>query len=154
MKTFIGIIIGIVLCLFTGFMGSKTQDLSLSEWYPTLIKSPLTPPSFVFPVTWTILYICMGISAGLIAGASSTTKTKVLIIFLLQLLFNFLWSYLFFYLRSPLYGFIDILILDIFVIWYVISSYKVKVLSSVLCWPYILWLLFATYLNGFILFRN
>lgn len=66
-----------------------------------------------------------------------------------QLLFNFTWSIFFFYFRSPLLGFANILVLDVLVIYYMIESYPVRKSSA-----YLLWLLLATYLNGYILMYN
>ena len=71
-----------------------------------------------------------------------------------QLLLNFTWSIYFFYFQNPFLGFIDILLLDIFVIYYMMKSYSIKKMSSLLFIPYILWLLLATYLNGYIMLYN
>ena len=71
-----------------------------------------------------------------------------------QLLFNFTWSIFFFYLRSPLLGFANILVLDVLVVYYMIESYPVKKSSAYLFVPYLLWLILATYLNGYILMYN
>ena len=71
-----------------------------------------------------------------------------------QLLFNFTWCIFFFYFRSPLLGFANILVLDVLVIYYMIESYPVRKSSAYLFVPYLLWLILATYLNGYILMYN
>jgi tryptophan-rich sensory protein len=68
--------------------------------------------------------------------------------------FNFTWSIGFFYFQNPLIGFLNIILLDIFVINYTLKSYPVNKVSSLLFIPYLIWLLFATYLNGYILMYN
>lgn len=154
MKRLINIIITVAICFLIGFAGGKMQAVSLETWYPELVKSPLTPPDSVFPVVWSILYLLMGISAGLLLSSASRQKWFPLLLFAVQLLLNFTWSISFFYLRSPLMGFINIIMLDILVAAYIAESSKVSKASSVLFIPYLVWILFATYLNGYILFNN
>lgn len=144
----------ILVCLLLGYLAGLIQADSIREWYPTLRKPPLTPPNIVFPIAWGILYLCMGISAGLIYLSSAPQRDFLIRLFCVQLFSNFIWSYLFFYLRNPLLGMIDILTLDIFVIYYLIKSYPVSKTASVLFAPYALWVLFATYLNGYIMLTN
>ena len=67
---------------------------------------------------------------------------------------NILWSFFFFYMRSPVMGFMDILFLDMFVMLYFVGAYVVKRASAFIMIPYILWLIFATYLNGYIMLHN
>lgn len=81
-------------------------------------------------------------------------KRALIRLFCIQLVFNFAWSFLFFYLENPLLGFIDILLLDVFVTLYAVRSYPEKKISSILFWSYIVWIYFATYLNGYILLNN
>lgn len=154
MKKLISIIISTGICFTVGISASHFQADAINTWYLTLNKPELTPPNIVFPIAWSILYLCMGISAGLVIS-SDTAKKKILItLFGLQLLANFLWSILFFYFQNPLLGFIDILLLDIFVTLYIIRSFPYQKASSILFIPYALWGYFATYLNGYILLNN
>ena len=154
MKLFITIVIAIAICLSVGFIGSSVQAESLLLWYPDLIKSPFTPPNIVFPIAWTALYIMMGISIAFIFHSTHTYKSYCIKIFGAQLAANLLWSILFFYMRSPAYAMLDIILLDILVINYIIRGYFVSWVSSILFIPYLLWLLFATYLNGYICYFN
>ena len=108
----------------------------------------------VFPIAWSILYLCMGISIGLILLTNSRRKSTLIGLFVVQLVLNFLWSFLFFYMRNPFWGLIDIILLDILLIIYAVKSYPVKKWSSILFMPYILWVLFATYLNAYIFLHN
>lgn len=96
----------------------------------------------------------MGISIGLIINSGSPQTGYFIRLFTIQLILNFLWSILFFYFRNPLAGAIDILLLEILIIWYAVKSWPQFKVSSLLFVPYILWISFATYLNLYILFNN
>lgn len=154
MKKVLAILIPIVVCFIIGLTASYFQQDAIKEWYPLLNKPYLTPPNIVFPIAWSIIYLCIGISIGIILLNASTKKNELITLFCIQLSFNFAWSILFFYFRNPLLGFIDILILDLCVTLYVVKSYPVKRISSILFWPYLIWIYFATYLNGYILLNN
>lgn len=154
MKKFISLLIPVLICFLVGWTASYFQFDSMRSWYPLLNKSALTPPDMIFPIAWGIIYLCMGISAGLVFLSDTKNRNRLLSLFIVQLFFNFLWSILFFYFRNPLLGFIDILILDILVSIYAIKSYKASKIASLLFLPYIAWIYFATYLNGYILFSN
>lgn len=154
MKLFFTIIIAAVICLLIGYGGSEVQVESLHTWYPTLAKSPLAPPNILFPIVWSILYAMMGVSIALIIHSTKIKRSICINLFIVQMIANFLWSFLFFYLESPLLGMIDIILLDILVIIYIWKSYPVNRISAYLFIPYILWLLFATYLNGYIWIYN
>lgn len=130
MKKILAFAVPILVCLLLGYFAGLIQADSIREWYPTLRKPPLTPPNIVFPIAWGILYLCMGISAGLIYLSSAPQRDFLIRLFCVQLFSNFIWSYLFFYLRNPLLGMIDILTLDIFVIYYLIKSYPVSKTAS------------------------
>lgn len=154
MKKAVAILIPVLLCFVVGFIASNFQADAIRNWYPYLNKPALTPPDIAFPVAWSIIYLCMGISAGLIILSANKEKNSLIILFGIQLFFNFAWSILFFYFRSPLLGLIDIVILDVLVIAYTVKSYPVKKASAWLFLPYLLWIFFATYLNGYILLHN
>ena len=150
----VSILSWIIICLFLGYMSSLMQSDSLVEWYPALVRSPLTPPDWVFPFTWTILYILMGISVGMLYNVRSIHTRFLYVLFVVQLVLNLLWSLFFFYFRSPVMGFMDILFLDMFVLLYFVGAYVVKRGAAFIMLPYIMWLLFATYLNGYIMLYN
>ena len=154
MNKIISICVAVIICFSVGFTAAYFQADAIQTWYPFLNKQTLTPPNFIFPIVWSLLYLCMGISIGLIWNTQHTKRKTLRWLFSCQLLLNFTWSICFFYFQSPLLGFIDILLLDIFIIYYMIESYPVKKISSLLFIPYTLWLLLATYLNGYIILYN
>ena len=151
MKKFFAYFVPIVVAFAIGFLGSYIQGEALEEWYPFLVKSVATPPAIVFPIAWGVLYLLMGISAGtmLVRGDMSLMR-----LWLLQLLLNFLWSVCFFALRSPFMGLLVILILDVVVLAYIIFAANRRLAAAWLFVPYFLWLVFATYLNGYICVNN
>ena len=154
MKKFLSILIPVLICFAVGLTASYFQSDAIHNWYPYLQKPTLTPPNIVFPIAWSIIYLCMGISIGLILISGTREKNVLTGLFIVQLFLNFCWSILFFYFRNPLWGFVDILLLDLVVTSYAIKSYPVKKASSLLFIPYLLWIYFATYLNGYILIYN
>mgnify|MGYP004531456569 FL=1 len=114
--------------------------------YNSLQKPFLAPPSIVFPIVWTILYILMGISYGILKSKGLTDK-KIDLIYYIQLAVNAAWSIIFFLLKWRLFAFIWILLLDILVILMIIKFYKKDKTAGLIQIPYILWTLFASYLN-------
>lgn len=154
MKKVVPIIVFVAICLLVGYMSRLLQAFSLEYWYPTLTISPLSPPGVAFPIVWGILYLLMGVSAGLMWGVRSIYSNLLLTLFTLQLLLNVLWSFCFFYMQSPLMGLVILLALDMIVIMYVAGCFMVRRLCGWLLVPYVIWLLFATYLNGFVAVYN
>ena len=114
--------------------------------YNDLIKPILSPPGIVFPIVWTIIYLLIGIYYTLLKEKGEVQKeTKQL--YYSQLLFNYLWTFIFFVFRLRLLSVLWIIILDVLVIVMTYQFYKQNKLSGILLIPYILWLIFATYLN-------
>lgn len=114
--------------------------------YNNLQKPPLAPPSILFPIVWTILYILMGISYGILKSKGQTNQ-KIDTIYYGQLVVNALWSIIFFILKWRLFAFIWIIILDILIILMIKEFYKKDKIAGLLQIPYLLWALFATYLT-------
>ncbi|MDE5963564.1 MAG: tryptophan-rich sensory protein [Alistipes sp.] len=143
-------VLPLLLCFALGALASLLQTDALREWYPQLTKPALTPPSIAFPIAWSILYCCIGISAGLILSTCSIRRHAVMLLWYLQLALNFLWSILFFTLQNPMLALIDIIVLDVLVILYIIFGARVRSAAAWLMVPYLGWILFATYLNAYI----
>ncbi|MDR1503186.1 MAG: tryptophan-rich sensory protein [Prevotella sp.] len=154
MRKFLYILLPVIICFLVGFTASYFQSESIQTWYPTLNKPEITPPNIAFPIAWSIIYLCMGISIGLILNLKERNKKTLIILFAVQLLLNFTWSISFFYLQNPLLGFINIILLDLAVLYYAFKCYPTQKVSGILFIPYILWLSLATYLNAYILIYN
>ena len=151
MKKFIAYPIAIAVCLGVGYLSSLMQTDALREWYPTVVKSPLSPPNMVFPIVWTALYILMGLSLG---ECFRTNNMRAVLPWVLQLVVNFLWTLFFFRLRDPLLGLVDLLLLIVLTIWYMSTASRTSSGAGWLMAPYLLWLCFATYLNWYVYANN
>ncbi len=141
------ILIPVIIGGIVGFIISGSID------YNSLQKPFLSPPGIAFPIVWTILYILMGISYGILEE-KSLIDTKTQVIYYLQLFVNALWSIIFFTLKWRLFAFIWIILLDILVVLMIVNFYKKNKLSGIIQIPYLLWALFASYLNLFIYLLN
>lgn len=118
-----------------------------SVWYYNLTKPPLAPPDWIFPPVWSILYFSMLVALLLYLFKPAQNKKSDYIYFIAQLFLNLLWAPVFFYLKNMFLALIVIILLDIFVILTIKSFYKVSKISSLILIPYLIWILFATYLN-------
>ena len=114
--------------------------------YDSLIKPFLAPPSIVFPIMWTILYILMGISYGILKS-KNLLNSEIKWIYYLQLFVNAMWSIIFFIWKWRFFAFLWIILLDVLVIILIIKFYQKNKISGLLQIPYLLWTLFASYLN-------
>ena len=114
----------------------------------TIVKPPFSPPGWVFPVIWAILYALMGIGAARIYLASPSRERGLgLNLFVAQLVVNFFWSPVFFNLQAFGFAFFWLLLLLTLVVWMIASFRKVDSLAAKLQIPYLIWLTFAAYLN-------
>lgn len=114
--------------------------------YDSLIKPFLAPPSIVFPIMWTILYILMGISYGILKS-KNLLNSEIKWIYYLQLFVNAMWPIIFFIWKWRFFAFLWIILLDVLVIILIIKFYQKNKISGLLQIPYLLWTLFASYLN-------
>jgi len=146
----------LLFCIFIPvFLGSFVGFLTapFNNYYE--LKQPFfAPPSIVFPIVWTILYILMGISSYIIVMSNSNKKNEALFIYGIQLIINLFWSIWFFVFRFYLFSFVWILLLIGFVIVMIKKFYDISKLSGYLQIPYLIWLIFAAILNLFVVFLN
>jgi translocator protein len=127
--------------------GLSSSDTANDLWYLELNKSNLNPPGYIFGIVWPILYILMSISA-------FRTFTETRNLFLIQLFFNAIWSWLFFAFHMPLIALLNIWILIALNVKLMMDMIKLDRISGILFIPYVIWLLFASYLNLFIVINN
>ena len=119
-----------------------------SKWYNSLAKPFLNPPSSIFRPVWGILYILIIVSFIIYAFKhSELNKMKGYIFFGIQMLLNGLWAPVFFYFQNMKLAFVCIILMDIFVILTVKEFYKISKTAGLILIPYLIWILFATYLN-------
>lgn len=125
------------------------------NWYQNLNQPPLTPPAWIFPPVWTILYLSMGIALFLYARKKTDqNKSWGYVLFFTQLLTNFAWSPTFFGLKNVGLALALVILMDILVLFNIIEFSKVSKSSARILIPYFIWILFATYLNLGILILN
>ena len=127
--------------------GLASSNTSTDVWYQALEKSELNPPGYVFGIVWPILYILMSISA-------YRTFTDTGRMFVIQLIFNTAWSWMFFSFHMPLLALLNIWLLIYLNASIAFKMFKIDRLSAILYSPYVLWLVFASYLNLFIVLNN
>lgn len=134
------IAIPVIIGGIVGFAISSSID------YNSLERPFLSPPSIAFPIVWSILYVLMGVSYGVLKSKKLTT-TEIDWIYYIQLGVNSLWSIFFFLAKWRLFSFIWIIILAILIIVMILKFYNKNKLAALLQIPYLLWVLFASYLN-------
>ena len=157
MQKIVRIALVVSTCLLVGFLSSMVTRESITTWYLTLVKPVFNPPNWLFGPVWTILYIMIGVSGGLVWSkleSNPEAVKKAFGFFVIQLALNALWSYLFFGLHNPLLAFIEIILL-----WFMIfETYnlfkKVDKIAAYLLLPYLAWVSFATVLNFSIWWLN
>ena len=144
------LIIAILIPLAVGTLSALfSRNISL---YSTINKPALSPPAFLFPIVWIILYILMGISSYLVYESNSPDKRNALKTYAIQLFFNFWWSIIFFRFSLYLFAFLWLLVMIALIVIMIYKFYKIRPVSAYLQFPYLLWCLFAAYLN-FMIYR-
>ena len=139
------ILIGTVPSIFT----FKSMGI-----YTELNRPPLSPPSILFPIVWTILYILIGISIYIIVKKNPKDVSEAKLIYYVALVTNALWTPIFFGFKEYFLAFLWIIMLIVFVSAMIIKFYKIDKTSAYLQIPYLIWLLFAAYLNFGIVVLN
>lgn len=115
--------------------------------YEALAKPPLTPPSLVFPIAWSLLYLLMGYGAARVWRTGSPGRTGAIKTFGVQLALNFFWSLWFFGLQWHLFAFLWLLLLAAAILWMIRAFSPLDRTAARLQIPYLLWIAFAAYLN-------
>ena len=154
MKRAVPILIFVIISFAVGYVSKIVQEDSMLEWYPALVKSPLNPPGMVFAIVWPVLYLLMGISAGLVWNMRSIYTWFTVLLFFVQLGLNLVWSITFFGFQSPVMGFLVLVLLIASVVLYAAVAFIQNRTAGYLNVPYVLWLLFALYLNGYVMLCN
>ncbi|MCB2294629.1 tryptophan-rich sensory protein [Clostridium algoriphilum] len=147
-KSFTSLIISIILAEGVGYL-SALLSMSASNTYKNFNKPFFSPPGWVFPIVWTILFFIMALASYRVwmAGKSGKDVKKALLLYSIQLFANFLWSIIFFRFRLYAIAFLELLLLLIFILRTTFEFYKVDKIASYLMIPYIAWVSFAGVLN-------
>lgn len=148
-------VISVLISIATGglsaFFTRNNMDI-----YNEVSTPPLSPPSILFPIVWSILYILMGVSAAMIYNTKDTSdsKARALFVYAVSLFVNFCWSIFFFNMRLFLFSFLWLIILWILILKTILDYSKLNRVAAYLQIPYLLWVTFAGYLNFGIWFLN
>ncbi|MGI6007259.1 MAG: TspO/MBR family protein [Ruminococcus sp.] len=145
-KSWKSLIISLAVALGTGAAAGILNAGSM-EQYSAMYRPPLSPPGWVFPAVWTVLYVLMGIAAWLVWISESSEKNKALGLYAAQLAANALWPFLYFRLNAPLAA-LALLALLWYLVWLTYQSFReISPAAGRLLIPYLIWLSFAFYLN-------
>ncbi|KTD46292.1 TspO/MBR family protein [Legionella quateirensis] len=144
----------IVLFQSIGFMLGLETQANIDPWYRYLNKSSLTPPGFIFAVVWTLLYALLAIIAWMLTSLNKTSSKKITILFALQMLMNWVWTPLFFGLHWFTLSALWLVGLTCLNVILIIEAKKTHKTIALLLTPYLLWLVFASYLNVVIALMN
>lgn len=137
----------IIIIILTILIGSFFSFFVSMDIYNVLKKPNLSPPSYVFPIAWIIIYIMISISLYLVTNTKKNGNFDYYMIYVIQLIVNSLWTFIFFGLECFLFSFFWVLLLIILVLFMTYIYYQNNKYSAYLLIPYICWLIFAAYLN-------
>lgn len=151
------ILIMVATAVAVGYLSSAVSRNESDPWYDMIAKPSFNPPGWVFSPVWTLLYIFMGIAAGLVWDKIEEQRDivrKGLTFYWIQLGLNALWSYLFFGLHNPLLALIELIILWLMIYETFVQFKKVNNIAGYLFMPYLAWVAFAGVLNASIWWLN
>ncbi len=154
-RSILVLILCLVACFGAAALGGLANAVALKTWYPGIAKPSWTPPGAVFGPVWTALYAMMAVAAWRVWSQEGFSKARLpLGLFCVQLVFNAAWSWLFFYMRNPLAGLVDIILLWFAILATMICFFRRSRLAGWLMTPYLLWVSFATALNAALYWMN
>ena len=144
----------LIVLVVAGFASIFTATGINSPWY-NYVKPTITPPSYVFSIVWTVVYLLLALSMYLsLTSAQERQKRIVAFLFALNLFFNGIWSFLFFGLQNTKAAFLDIILLFLSTLAIMTIMAETNKNVSWLLLPYALWLIFAGILNYLVLFMQ
>jgi len=155
MNKYLKLALCILLPLLIGGISGYASASSINIWYMGINKPFFNPPNYLFGPVWTMLYILMGISFyRILQSQNSDIKTKAIIIFCVQMFLNFCWSFLFFKFQLLGISFVEIILMWISIATMIYTFSKIDKTAAYLQIPYLLWVSFASVLNGAIWYLN
>jgi tryptophan-rich sensory protein len=144
----LGLLGWFVLCFAVAWVGSSITTPEIGSWYAGLAKPSWTPPNGVFGPVWSILYLCMAVSAWLVWRQNGFRgSANPWTAFGIQLVLNVGWSLCFFGLHKPGVAFLDIVLLWLAILMTIVLFWRRSTPAGILLLPYLLWVSFASVLN-------
>lgn len=149
-STLLNTAIGVVCIAAPMAVGMISAGISGDQMksFGSLEQPPLSPPGWLFPIVWTILYIVMGIVLLMIVRSDHEYKVGAIALFICQLLLNFLWSPSFFLRQNYVESMVILILMLVTTVILAAIVWKINMVASVMLFPYILWMCFAAYLNA------
>ena len=155
MKNSLKLLLCIIIPLGIGAVSGIATASSIDAWYVNIEKPSFNPPNYLFGPVWTTLYILMGISFYMILQSQKNElRTKAIAIFCIQLFLNFWWSFIFFKFQLLGFAFIEIILIWLSIAAMIIVFFEINKTAALLQIPYLLWVSFASVLNGTIWLLN
>lgn len=155
MKKTLKLLLCILTMLLIGGLAGFATSTSINGWYTSINKPSFNPPNYLFGPVWTTLYILMGVSLYLILQSeSSELRKKAIAIFSIQLFLNFCWSFIFFNFQMLGLAFVEIILMWICILTTIVVFFKINKTAGLIQIPYLLWVSFASVLNGSIWYLN
>ena len=145
-KDVLALVLFVGLCLGIGALGAAATATSLTTWYPTLTKPSFNPPNWVFGPVWTTLYVLMAVAAWRVWRITGLKSVEMLA-WGLQLALNFAWSAIFFALHRIGAALVEILLLDLAILYTMLLFWRRDAIAGALLLPYLAWTSFATLLT-------
>ena len=143
---FINAILQVSPLLFGGISGLTTRK-EIDSWYSKLNAPAIKPPNYLFGPVWTTLYLMMGYASTIIYKSDHPLKTQALSVYIAQLLLNIMWTPIFFGKHNLSAALVNIVALDVTVLYTIKLFLDVDVTAGYLLLPYMAWISFATVLN-------
>lgn len=145
-----------ILVFVTALVGKYFTSKGLISFYDTLNMPPFTPEKYYFPIAWGFIYILLFISFYIVLSSKKSIDQfdEANALFITQLFLQILWIFSFFYMEQTIASAIVIVLLDMVVALMMHTFLFINIWAFVLLLPYLVWILFATYLNIFIAFLN
>jgi benzodiazapine receptor len=155
MKNSLKLLLCIIIPLAIGAFSGIATTSGIDTWYVNIEKPSFNPPNYLFGPVWTTLYILMGISFYMILQAQKNElRKKAIAVFCIQLFLNFWWSFIFFKYQLLGLAFIEIILIWLSIAAMIIIFFEINKTAALLQIPYLLWVSFASVLNGTIWLLN
>ncbi|MFZ1104289.1 MAG: TspO/MBR family protein [Hyphomicrobiaceae bacterium] len=155
-RSFLRLIGCLALCLGVAVANGSVTYPEIPTWYASLTKPPWTPPNWVFPLVWSVLYVMMGVSLWLLWDRAADTpgRRTAITLFLLQLGLNAAWSPVFFGLHDTGAALVIIVLLAAAITATILAAWRTHRIAAWLLAPYLVWVVYATTLNTAIVALN
>lgn len=148
-RSFLILVIALVLCYGAGFLGSLfIIGETNGDWYAS-VRPSITPPNWLFPIVWNILFLLIAVSFWLtwIGSTNDKDRKKIVWVYGINLVANVLWSAFYFGLHNPSLAFVDLILIVSTIIVAMVISRRIDKRASLLLMPYLIWVIFAGLLN-------